>query len=137
MIDTATLYVSATGGTTTGTLDFAIYSDNAGVPNAKLGECSFDPTTASQQTETVDSSVTTVAGTQYWAVLVKNGTDANPSIYANNLTYENALGIHGNTFGEGNPVLRSSSDTTLPASFTSTNLAASDLPRYALGVKYV
>ena len=136
VIDTATLYVSATGGTTTGTLDFGIYSDSAGVPNAKLGECSFDPTTASQQTETVDSSVTTVAGSQYWAVLVPNGTDANPSIYANNLTYEMGLGVHSSTFGEGNPVLRSSSDTTLPASFTASNLAPSDFPRYGLGVKY-
>ena len=136
VIDTATLYVSATGGTTTGTLDFGIYSDSAGIPNAKLGECSFDPTTASQQTETVDSSVSTVAGTQYWAVLVPNGTDANPSLYANNLTYEMGLGVHSSTFGEGNPVIRSSSDTTLPASFTASNLTPSDFPRYGLGVKY-
>ena len=135
-IAAASVYISATGGTTTGTLDMGIYSDSSGVPNALLGNLSFDPTTASIQTVSMSASTTVVAGTQYWCCFVKNGTDANPTVYCNSFEEDTPLGMHNNPFSQGNPLLRSSSYTTLPASFTASNLAMYSEARISVGVSY-
>ena len=135
-IAAASIYISATGGTTTGTFDMGIYSDSGGIPNAKLGDLSFDPTTASIQTVSMSASTTVIAGTQYWCVFVKNGTDANPTVYCNEFEEDTPLGMHSNPFSQGNPLLRSSSDTTLPASFTASNLTMFSEARISVGVSY-
>jgi len=140
-LDSMAIYVSATGSTTTGTIDVGIYSDNNGVPNALLGYAQFDPSSTGTKTDTsLSATITLTRGTQYWISWFKNGTNNNPTLYSAEYDNGGGTGISANVFSQGSPTIKDESTvapTSFPATVTASNLASgSGLPKLMVGLKW-
>ena len=135
------VYVAATGGASTGTIDVGIYSDNSGVPDSLLGYAQFDPSTTGTKTDTsLSATITLTRGTQYWISWFKNGTDHNPSLYSAEYDNGGGTGISANVFSQGSPTIKDESTlspTSFPSSVTASNLAsAGGFPKLMVGLKW-
>ena len=135
------VYVAATGGTTTGTIDVGIYTDSDGVPNSLLGYAQFDPTTTGTKTDTsLSATISLTRGSQYWISWFKNGTNNNPSLYAAEYDNGGGTGISANVFSQGSPTIKDESTispTSFPSSVTASNLnSAGGFPKLMVGLKW-
>ena len=135
------VYVSATGGTSAGTIDVGIYSDSNGVPTDLLGYAQFDPTSTGQKIDSsLSATITLTRGRQYWISWFKNGTNANPSLYSAEYDNGGGTGISANVFSQGSPTLSDGSTatpTSFPSSITASNLnSAGGYPKLMVGIKW-
>ncbi len=126
-VDHVSVNVSSDG---TGVIGFAIYSDNEGVPNTKIGgDMSYTGGSGGtgRQDLTPASTVTLVQGTQYWIAAVET-TLGNTAFTAESNSDCNYVGpISANTSNlatiNAGPCLNlNSSSSTLPSSVTASNL---------------
>ena len=135
------VYVSATGGTSAGTIDVGIYSDSNGVPTSLLGYAQFDPTSTGQKIDSsLSTTITLTRGRQYWISWFKNGTNNNPSLYSAEYDNGGGTGISANVFSQGSPTLSDGSTatpTSFPSSITASNLnSAGGYPKLMVGIKW-
>ena len=128
----------------TGVIGFAIYSDNEGVPNAKIGgDMSYTGGSGGtgRQDLTPASTVTLVQGTQYWLAAVET-TLGNTAFTAEANSDCNYVGpISANTSNlatiNAGPCLNlNSSSSTLPASVTAANLQVNFQGSVRWGIVY-
>jgi len=113
----------------------AIYSDNNGVPQTKLGsDATFDATSTGQVAQTSVGTITLVRGTQYWVGWTRS---ANVSFTWMGGSASN-IGWMGPTenLSSGWLVLwiQTGSDNTLPASITATDLTPRGYGRISVGL---
>jgi len=113
----------------------AIYSDNNGVPQTKLGsDATFDATATGQVEQTSVGTITLVRGTQYWIGWTRSASVSFTWMCGSTTTpwfgpTEN-LSSSWNVLWIPSP----GSDNTLPASITATDLAPRGYARISVGV---
>ena len=121
-VDSIVVNISGAAGSACNAV-VAIYSDNNGVPQTKLGsDATFDATVTGQVAQTSVGTITLVRGTQYWVGW--SGSTVAPW-----------MGPTEN-ISSGWIVLwiASGSDNTLPASITATDLTPRGYGRISVGL---
>mgnify|MGYP003647831024 FL=1 len=112
----------------------AIYSDNNGVPQTKLGsDATFDATSTGQVAQTSVGTITLVRGTQYWVGWTRSASVS--YTWMSGSTLAPWMGPTEN-LSSGWIVLwiASGSDNTLPASITATDLTPRGYGRISAGL---
>jgi hypothetical protein len=112
----------------------AIYSDNNGVPQTKLGsDATFDATSTGQVAQTSVGTITLVRGTQYWVGWTRSASVS--YTWMSGSTLAPWMGPTEN-LSSGWIVLwiASGSDNTLPASITATDLTPRGYGRISVGL---
>ena len=112
----------------------AIYSDNNGVPQTKLGsDATFDATSTGQVAQTSVGTITLVRGTQYWVGWTRSASVS--YTWMSGSTVAPWMGPTEN-ISSGWIVLwiASGSDNTLPASITATDLTPRGYGRISAGL---
>ena len=112
----------------------AIYSDNNGVPQTKLGsDATFDATSTGQVAQTSVGTITLVRGTQYWVGWTRSASVS--YTWMSGSTVAPWMGPTEN-ISSGWIVLwiASGSDNTLPASITATDLTPRGYGRISVGL---
>ena len=117
-------------------LEIALYSDDDGLPNAKLTEAVFDAEVDGLTTQTsLTGTATLVKGTQYWYAWVRDG-DVSFTITAGDSAppYMGPTAALTNSWQE--LWIPSGSDNTLPATVTKTTLEPRGYTRPSVGVEF-
>ena len=129
-IDIASVAASAVN------LDVALYSDDEGLPNAKLTEAVFDAETDGLTTQTsLTGTATLVAGTQYWFAYVRDADvdftitagDSNPPYMGPTAALTNSWTAFW---------YPSASANALPATVTKTTLEPRGYVRASVGIEF-
>ena len=113
----------------------AIYSDNNGVPQTKLGsDATFDATVTGQVAQTSVGTITLVRGTQYWLGWTRSA-DVGFTWMSGSSSNIPWMGPTENLSSSW-PVLwiATGSDNTLPASITATDLSPRGYGRISVGL---
>ena len=127
VVDIASAAASACNGIV------AIYSDNNGVPQTKLGSnASFDATATGQVEQTSVGTISLTRGDQYWVGFTRDA----------DVSFSWKSGAPGAWFGPTENLnsswivlwIQTGSDNTLPATITATDLTPRGYPRISVGL---
>ena len=132
-VDSIVVNISGAAGSACNAV-VAIYSDNNGVPQTKLGsDATFDATVTGQVAQTSVGTITLVRGTQYWVGWTRSA--AVSYTWMSGSTVAPWMGPTEN-ISSGWIVLwiASGSDNTLPASITATDLTPRGYGRISVGL---
>ena len=113
----------------------AIYSDNNGVPQTKLGsDATFDATSTGQVAQTSVGTITLVRGTQYWVGWTRSA-DVGFTWMSGSSSNIPWMGPTENLSSSWLVLwIASGSDNTLPASITATDLSPRGYGRISVGL---
>ena len=132
-VDSVVVNISGAAGSPCNAV-VAIYSDNNGVPQTKLGsDATFDATSTGQVAQTSVGTITLVRGTQYWVGWTRSASVS--YTWMSGSTVAPWMGPTEN-ISSGWIVLwiASGSDNTLPASITATDLTPRGYGRISVGL---
>ena len=132
-VDSVVVNISGAAGSPCNAV-VAIYSDNNGVPQTKLGsDATFDATSTGQVAQTSVGTITLVRGTQYWVGWTRSASVS--YTWMSGSTLAPWMGPTEN-LSSGWIVLwiASGSDNTLPASITATDLTPRGYGRISAGL---
>ena len=132
-VDSVVVNISGAAGSPCNAV-VAIYSDNNGVPQTKLGsDATFDATSTGQVAQTSVGTITLVRGTQYWVGWTRSASVS--YTWMSGSTVAPWMGPTEN-ISSGWIVLwiASGSDNTLPASITATDLTPRGYGRISAGL---
>ena len=131
-VDSIVVDIASAAGSTCNAV-VAIYSDNNGVPQTKLGtDATFDATSTGQVAQASVGTITLVRGTQYWVGWTRSA----------DVSFSWKTGLPGAWFGPTENLnsswivlwIASGSNNTLPSTITATDLTPRGYSRISVGL---